>query len=137
MKICPRCGNSTLRKLANTNNLKTTVAYICPCGYESVKKLVLVTQEMGIIKEMIDYKYGATHRGFPLVEFKDIYGEECSLQLSSLATIDAIWLGCNECTEVDGRVLSPRMHLDEDSVRKLVDVLNYWLENKDFPNEQL
>lgn len=34
-----------------------------------------------------------THRGFALSEFKDYYGDKCSLQKSSLATEDCIWLG--------------------------------------------
>jgi hypothetical protein len=38
----------------------------------------------------------ATERGFARVEFKDRNGENCSLQKSSLAFEDCIWLGCNE-----------------------------------------
>lgn len=34
-----------------------------------------------------------TERGFDYVQFKDRYGATCSLQKSSLATEDAIWLG--------------------------------------------
>ena len=36
---------------------------------------------------------GFTGRGFHRLEFTDRYGEQCSLQKSSLATEDAIWLG--------------------------------------------
>lgn len=36
-----------------------------------------------------------TDRGFALADFKDLYGKSCSIQKSSLATIDAIWLGIN------------------------------------------
>lgn len=32
-------------------------------------------------------------RGFDLIEFVDDYGEECSLQKSSSAEVDRIWLG--------------------------------------------
>ena len=39
---------------------------------------------------------GFTERGFYHLEFTDRYGEQCSLQESSLATEDAIWLGINE-----------------------------------------
>lgn len=38
-------------------------------------------------------EHGVTPRGFTRVDFKDRYGEECSLQASSLATEAAIWLG--------------------------------------------
>jgi hypothetical protein len=37
--------------------------------------------------------FSATHRGFKLGEFTDFYGKKCSIQKSSLATDDAIWLG--------------------------------------------
>ena len=36
---------------------------------------------------------GFTPRGFHRIDFIDRYGEQCSLQKSSLATEDAIWLG--------------------------------------------
>jgi len=39
---------------------------------------------------------GKTERGFDRMEFKDRNGVDCSLQKSSLATEDCIWLGCNE-----------------------------------------
>ena len=34
-----------------------------------------------------------TQRGFDIVEFNDEYGESCTLQKSSLADKDCIWLG--------------------------------------------
>ncbi len=37
-----------------------------------------------------------TDRGFELIRFKDEYGSLCSLQKSSLATADAVWLGVND-----------------------------------------
>ena len=39
---------------------------------------------------------GFNARGFSRMDFTDRYGEQCSLQKSSLATEDAIWLGVNE-----------------------------------------
>lgn len=47
-------------------------------------------------------KMGATERGFPRGEFFDFYGNSCSIQKSSLATADAIWLGVNNA---DAKVL--------------------------------
>ena len=32
-------------------------------------------------------------RGFEVGKFTDLFGEKCSIQKSSLATDDAIWLG--------------------------------------------
>ena len=37
-----------------------------------------------------------TERGFEVIKFQDRNGEQCSLQASSLATEEAVWLGCNE-----------------------------------------
>ena len=37
-----------------------------------------------------------TERGFGIIKFKDRYGSKCSLQKSSLAFEDCIWLGIDE-----------------------------------------
>jgi hypothetical protein len=37
-----------------------------------------------------------TDRGFALIRFVDLYGQPCSLQESSLATKEAIWLGVDD-----------------------------------------
>jgi len=37
-----------------------------------------------------------TSRGFAKTTFADQHGVECSLQKSSVATEDCIWLGCND-----------------------------------------
>ena len=42
---------------------------------------------------MMDLHATSTPRGYKVIEFKDRYGVECSIQKSSLATEDAIWLG--------------------------------------------
>lgn len=47
-------------------------------------------------------KMSATARGFPRGEFRDVYGTPCSIQKSSLATADAIWLGV---TDADPKIL--------------------------------
>lgn len=39
---------------------------------------------------------GETQRGFSKLEFTDRNGVRCSLQQSSLASEDCIWLGCND-----------------------------------------
>lgn len=51
-------------------------------------------------------KKTTSHRGFPLVEFKDFYGEDCSLQCSSIILngensfdhpgTSAVWLGIDD-----------------------------------------
>lgn len=63
-----------------------------------------------------------TCRGFKYFEFKDIYGEECSIQVSSSAT-PAIWLGCNNNSNphhVTKEMVSPRMHVDKKLAKKLI-----------------
>ena len=44
----------------------------------------------------MEIKETKTDRGFSLLEFKDYYGESCSLQKSSLAGEDAIWFGIDD-----------------------------------------
>lgn len=44
----------------------------------------------------MELKYAFTKRRFPYVAFTDRYGAECSIQLSSLETDNAIWFGVNE-----------------------------------------
>jgi hypothetical protein len=63
-----------------------------------------------------------TGRGFVIYEFKDRCDENCSLQKSSLATEDAIWLG------IDLQDASKRMHLTVEQVQELIPVLQKFVE---------
>jgi hypothetical protein len=56
---------------------------------------------------------GQTLRGFAWSEFTDHNGNQCSLQKSSLATEDCIWLGRAEA----------RMHLTREMVEALLPYL--------------
>lgn len=83
-----------------------------------------------------------THRGFDIYEFKDLNRVECSLQKSSLATEDAIWLGANEIGLQEFRagegwkevnlpnqhVANNRMHLTQEQVAKLLPILTKFVE---------
>ena len=62
-----------------------------------------------------------TERGFDFIYFIDEYCESCSLQKSSIATEDCIWLG------VDGR----RMHLSQEMVKELIPYLSKFMETGD------
>jgi hypothetical protein len=99
-------------------------------------------------------KKSKTNRGFNIVEFKDTYGEECSLQKSSLATEDRIWLGISNVNpkimasdaiklglpnikensgwvgfEIPEEVLiNSRMHLDKKQAKKLIKHLTKFVE---------
>lgn len=69
----------------------------------------------------MELKFDRTKRGFARYDFKDLYGEACSLQASSLATDEAIWLGSNE-----GK-LHPRMHLNREQVAALLPILQHFV----------
>lgn len=114
------------------------------------------SKEMGKIKKTI--------RGFEIVKFKDYYGEDCSLQASSLAIytkpgISAVWLGVDDakpkCLHGDARklgvktnatcgwvdypipeevMLTTRMHLDREGVKQLIAFLKNWLNKGTFKN---
>ena len=80
-----------------------------------------------------------TGRGFELIEFKDRYGVQCSLQQSSLwdgehaPGASAVWLGvdANQFSQ-NGEPLSPRMHLDVNLARALIAVLQRWVDSGSF-----
>lgn len=111
-------------------------------------------------------KVKKTNRGFEIVSFYDRYGVPCSLQQSSLAEYtqpgsSAIWFGVDDSQpkvmasqagsvgvktdETTGWVpypvpeavlLSTRMHLDRKQVKKLIPLLQKWLETGSFNGEK-
>lgn len=88
-------------------------------------------------------KVDKTNRGFGIVKFKDEYGVDCSLQKSSLADNDCIWLGVEDlqpkilACKVNGGIpngwvdyeiskdvlFHKRMHLTRDMVKQLLPLL--------------
>lgn len=97
--------------------------------------------------------FNKTPRGFSYGEFTDYYNNQCSIQKSSLATQDAIWLGIDnpnpqimasdakkygiDTDETCGWVpypippvvsLSTRMHLTIDQVAALLPVLQHFVD---------
>lgn len=76
---------------------------------------------------MMDFKYGITPRRFPYVTFQDRYGAACSLQLSSLAMDNAIWLGIDDA---DPKIMARdahRMQLDHLLQESGPERLNGWV----------
>lgn len=59
-----------------------------------------------------------TERGFMRGEFKDRYGKDCSIQQSSIATEDCIWLGVD----------NERMHLTPQMAADLIPLLQHFVE---------
>jgi hypothetical protein len=98
-------------------------------------------------------KITRTERGFPYAEFTDLYGQRCSIQKSSLADDQCIWLGLAEVKaqvmardaatvgldtqETTGWVVYPipaqiqiptRMHLNRKQVAALLPFLQRFVE---------
>jgi len=93
-----------------------------------------------------------TPRGFDIIEFKDYYGAACSMQKSSLATKDAIWLGVDDADpkilafhvnggkpngwvkyDIPDEVnLTTRMHLTRAQVKELLPYLEKFVEAGEF-----
>lgn len=85
-----------------------------------------------------------TNRGFDIAKFTDLYNNECSLQKSSLATEDAIWLGISNTKltvfedESKGKYkiidmpenlsVNTRMHLSRQQVADLLPFLQNFVE---------
>ncbi len=65
-----------------------------------------------------------TSRGF---NFSDRYQHTASIQTSSLATEDCIWLGLNEGVHVDGQCCA-RMHVDQELAAELWPLLKRFAE---------
>ena len=103
----------------------------------------------GMIKKMEKRK---TERGFGIYEFKDEYNAKCSLQKSSSAMVNRIWLGVDDAepkimasqaaehgiitNETNGWVeypipkevlLNTRMHLNQKQAKKLVKILKKFI----------
>lgn len=71
-------------------------------------------------------KIERTERGFQVARFKDRYDSECSIQNSSLASEDAIWLGVDK--GFDGKECT-RMHLTRKMVKELLPLLKDFVEH--------
>lgn len=85
-----------------------------------------------------------TQRGFSIGEFTDLYGAKCSIQKSSLATDDAIWLGLDKpkltvfenenmgkyvTTDLPRNwMVDSRMHLNREQVKELLPLLKRFVE---------
>lgn len=133
--------------------------YYSDCFGESVegKELnfkVEIGVHIGVASVIIaPVEVGTTERGFSKGEFTDQYGAKCSIQASSIATKECIWLGVNdadpqimasqaaehgvETTETTGWVkypipsevsLSTRMHLSREDVKKMLPLLTKFVE---------
>lgn len=102
----------------------------------------------------MELKKDKTYRGFALITFRDLYNKKCSLQKSSLATEDAIWLGIDDPepqimardTEEGGVGWVPyyiptevslhtRMHLTVEQVEELLPILENFVKTGEVENK--
>ena len=74
----------------------------------------------------MEFRY--TERGFERIEFEDRYRARCSLQKSSLAEEDAIWLGVDLGVDGEGKVRGGRMHLTQEMAADLLPFLQRFVE---------
>lgn len=90
-----------------------------------------------------------THRGFRYYEFKDWNGHKCSLQKSSVATEDCIWLGLDSAEPTmlvpgkgwvdasnlipEGVEMNTRMHLTQEQAGILAKQLALFAETGELP----
>ena len=120
--------------------------------FESVKQLLELVDIIGLLPkdkipsyEPVDQKLTKTARGFAVYHFLDRYNENCSLQESSLATEDCIWMGVNrapvkmlnpdpdgtgwvDCELPAGAEVFSRMHLTRNQVKTLLPMLIHFVE---------
>ena len=97
-------------------------------------------------------RWTETERGFALAEFRDFYDKACSVQRSSIATEDCIWLGISEAEGLilpgDGTGWHPypipdnvsiptRMHLSREQVASLLPALTEFAKSGNLPPEVL
>lgn len=98
-------------------------------------------------------KETSTNRGFGLVEFTDSKGVPCSIQQSSSAEEEAIWIGCDDADpkyfipygypswrklEMPDRatdwVFNTRMHMTREQVAEIIPVLQKFVDTGEITN---
>lgn len=86
-------------------------------------------------------KLKKTSRGFQVRSFQDSKGVECSIQQSSIADYDAIWIGCNDANPMelfpflgwvdismpDRYYATTRMHINRHQAQKIINTLQHWI----------
>lgn len=82
----------------------------------------------------MELKNDTTLRGFRIIEFKDTYQEKCSLQKSSAAGHDCVWLGIDTPKVYDGKPYA-RMHLTRAMVAALLPKLQFFIDTGELPTD--
>ena len=83
-------------------------------------------------------EFKPTKAGLLRAEFKDRFGSECSVQESSMAGEECIWVGVE--VDFNGVEVPQRMHLTREMARDLIEVLRHFARTGrlgvDSPEEQ-
>ncbi len=75
-----------------------------------------------------------TKRNFKVIDFDDYYGQDCSIQKSSIATIDCIWLGVDNTGDELGNKEGTRMHLTRKQAAFLIPILENFVKTGELPS---
>lgn len=76
-----------------------------------------------------------TPRGFAVGEFRDINGDECSIQESSRAGDYCLWLGLEKGTHIEGCCMA-RMHLNRKLAKMLIQKLQVFVDTGYLPRRK-
>lgn len=104
-----------------------------------------------MVEKLKNMEKNKTNRGFDIASFTDSYGEKCSLQKSSSAMEDKIWLGIDKPkltifeNEKMGKyivtnmpkhfMVTSRMHLTREQVSELLPYLINFVETGELEND--
>lgn len=90
----------------------------------------------------MNFNVSKTNRYFDIIEFEDMYGECCSIQTSSNAESEAVWVGITKVQPIimaidldlnfggwvkypipENVVINSRMHLNRDQAKEIAKIL--------------
>ena len=112
MRQCDASTPETRKETMNQQNFPTPWKVVY-AGEDKAQFSAADSAQLYVDLHASKLALGATERGFEKAKFSDIYGENCSIQESSLASQSAIWLGVDD----------HRMHLDRDMAAALIPLL--------------
>lgn len=121
---CERQMEQLVRVQAEAKSLRHGVDCVpdvaCTCGLIHLRAALAAAPAPP--QEADQLQWTLTERGFRLTRFIDCGGEPCSLQKSSIADEDRVWLGRDETNEPG------RMHLNQAMVAALLPALHRFVQ---------
>ena len=101
--------------------------------YTPGETAILAAKEIARLRH---WKQARTCRGFAAYSCVDTYGQTCSVQQSSLANRNALWVGADDepvRDKVTGTTYNNRMHLSPAQARELAYLIGYWGQRGELP----